>query len=84
MKLWRVLAHANGQRVLTRLAVGIINKNLQSTPYRRLSYVALSCSNGAEGEQFEERSQQTRGSWSPHVFGLVSVSLLLCGGRKGN
>ena len=80
MKSWRLLVRAKGQR-LCRAGVGVAgNVELKSQPHRNLSYGAVdACSSGAEGEQ----SRQPRGSWTPHVFGLFSVGLLLCGGRKG-
>ena len=80
MNLWRLLVRVNGHRVLTRAAVGIISRNVQFIPYRNLSYGALYLySSGAESEQ----SRKARGSWSPHVIGLISVGLLMCSGKKG-
>lgn len=77
MNLWRLLARVNGHRVLTRAAIGIISRNVQFMPYRNFSCGALdSCSSG-------EQSSQTRGLWSPHVIGILSVGLLLCSGKKG-
>ena len=72
--------HANNQRLVTRAAAGISCKSFHFVPYRKLSYEALDASpSGSEGEQ----PRQSHGSWTPHVFGLLSIGLLLCGGRKG-
>ena len=77
MNLWRLLVRFNAHRVLTRAAVAIVSRNVQFISYRNLSYGALdSCSSG-------EQSNQTRGLWSPHVIGLLSIGLLLCSGKKG-
>lgn len=79
MKSWRLLVHANGQRLCTRgrTALGFINRNIQLRPYGNLSYGAVaSCSSGTE-------SGQSRQAWTPKVFGVVGVGLLLCGGREG-
>ena len=80
MKSWRLLVRAKGQH-LYRAGVGVAgNVEVNSQPHRNLSYGPVdACSSGTEGEQ----SKQPGGSWNPHVFGLLSVSLLLCGGRKG-
>ena len=80
MKSWRLLLRANNQRLVTRAAAGISSKSVQFVPYQNLSYGALdACPSGSEGEQ----PRQPHGSWTPHVFGLLSIGLLLCGGRKG-
>ena len=78
MKLWRLLERVNGYLVLTRPSVEIVSRNIQRR--RQLSFNSWdSRSNGAEAEW----SSLPRALWSPHVFGLVSVGLLLCNGNKG-
>ena len=80
MKSCRLLVRAKGQRLYTRASVRIASRNVQLMRYRNLSYGAVdSSSSRAEGEQ----PRQPHSLWTPHVFGLVSVGLLLCGGRKG-
>jgi len=85
MRSWRLLAYVNSQRFLIRrVAPGIINKNVRSLPYQSLSYDAVdSFPKGEESEQSEQTEKQTRGLWNPHIFGLVSVGVLLCSGKKG-
>lgn len=79
MKSWRLLARAKGQCLYRRASVRTVSRNVQLMHYRNLCGAVDSCSSGAEGDQ----PRQPGGSWTPHVLGLVSVGLLLCGGRKG-